>query len=222
MNDLTNNKHDHLLRQLDLIPIKCLDEKITIIGAGAIGSFTALSLVKMGFTNLTVFDDDKIDVENLNCQFFRHSDIGKPKVVALQELIHDFTGNTIEIVNDRWNGTILDGIIIAAVDSMEVRKSLFDTHYKKGFNTKLIIDPRMGAETSILASYSPLKIEEGEKYSKTLYSDSEAIQERCTAKSTMYCVLGLSGMVCSLVKAVVTGNDYPRWKVYDIAKFDMV
>lgn len=212
----------HLTRQMDLIPLKCLNQKINIIGAGAIGSFTALSLAKMGFTDITVFDDDKIDIENMNCQFFRHSDIGKPKVVALEELIKDFTNVDIEIVNDRWSGAKLDGIIISAVDSMSVRKQVFDTHFNNAFNTKLVIDPRMGAETAIIASYSPLAIKEGETYSKALYSDSEAIQERCTAKSTMYCALGLSAMVCSVVKAFVTGNDFPKWKAYDIANFDMV
>ncbi len=222
MLDLTKNKYNHLTRQLDLIPIECLDAKINIIGAGAIGSFTALSLAKMGFTNLTIFDDDKIDVENLNCQFFRHTDIGKPKVEALKELIFDFTGAEIEVVNDRWTGAKLDGIAIAAVDSMEVRKSLFETHFKKAFKTNLIIDPRMGSETAILASYKPLVIGEGDSYAKTLYSDSEAIQERCTAKSTMYCALGLSAMICSLIKAFVTENEFPRWKTYDIAKFDII
>jgi hypothetical protein len=214
--------HEHLVRQLDLIPLDCLDKKINIIGAGAIGSFTALSLAKMGFKDITVFDDDTIDVVNLNCQFFRHTDIGKPKVVALQELIHDFTGITIEIVNDRWTGAKLNGIVIAAVDSMAVRKQIFETHYKNGFQTDLVIDPRMGAEVALLASYKPLSIEEGQTYSKTLYSDEDAVQEPCTAKSSMYCCLSLSGMVCSMVKAFVTGNEFPRWKTYDIAKFDMV
>ena len=216
------SKHQHLTRQMDLIPLKCLDKKINIIGAGAIGSFTALSLAKMGFKDITVFDDDIIDVENMNCQFFRHTDIGKPKVIALQELINDFTGITIEIINDRWTGAKLNGIVIAAVDSMEVRKQIFDTHYKLGFQTDLIIDPRMGAEVALLASYKPLNIEEGLTYSKTLYTDAEAVQERCTAKSTIYGALSLSGMVCSLVKAFVTDNEFPRWKTYDIAKFDMI
>lgn len=216
------SENAHLTRQMDLIPLTCLDKKINIIGAGAIGSFTALSLAKMGFKDITVFDDDTIDVENMNCQFFRHSDIGKPKVVALQELVKDFTNITIETVQDRWTGAKLEGIIIASVDSMAVRKQIFEAHFKKAFQTELVIDPRMGAETAILASYSPLSIKDGESYSKTLYSDEDAVQERCTAKSTMYCALGLSAMICSLVKAHVTNNDFPKWKVYDIAKFDMV
>jgi len=213
--------HESLTRQLDLIPIEKLDQKINIIGAGAIGSFTALSLAKMGFTNLTVFDDDIIDIVNMNCQFFRHTDIGKRKVNALRELIFDFTGAEIEVVNDRWNGAILDGIVITAVDSMEVRKQVFETHFKKAYNTTLVLDPRMGAETAILASYSPIKPREGESYAKTLYSDSDAVQERCTAKSTIYCSLSISAMVCSAIKAYVNNDSFPKWKVYDIAKFDM-
>lgn len=216
------SKNQSLTRQMDLIPLYVLDQKINIIGSGAIGSFTALSLAKMGFTNLTVFDDDTIGVENLNCQFFRHSDVGKSKVNALKELIFDFTGKTIEVVNDRWNGAVLGGVIISAVDSMEVRRQLFDAHYKKGYNTSLIIDSRMGAQTSMLYTYNPLSIVEGESYEKTLYSDSEAVQEPCTSKATIYCSLGLSSYVCAVVKEFVVNDKRPKSSMFDFVSLDII
>jgi len=216
------SKNQHLTRQMGLIPLHVLDQKINIIGSGAIGSFTALSLAKMGFTNLTVFDDDIVDTENLSGQFFRHSDVGKPKVTALKELIFDFTGETIEVINDRWNGAKLDGIIISAVDSMEARKQIFDAHYKKAFNTKLVIDSRMGAQTSMLYTYNPLSIVEGESYEKSLYSDSEAVQEPCTAKATAYCALGLSSYVCSVIKEYVVNNNRPKNSMFDFVSLDII
>jgi len=214
-------KNAHLTRQADLIPNEALETKINIIGGGAIGSFTALALVKMGYTNITVFDDDTIDVENMNCQFFRHKDIGKLKVDALQELIKDFTNETIEIVADRWTGKPLDGIIIAAVDSMEVRQLIFDAHHKKAMNTSLIIDPRMGAEIALLNCYNPMAIDECKSYAKTLYSDDEATPERCTAKSTIYCALGLSSMVCTAVKNFTVESTYPKNLFFAVTKFDI-
>ena len=60
----------HLTRQLDVIPVEILDEPINIIGAGAVGSFTALTLAKMGFAQIAVWDDDVVSEENLNAQFF--------------------------------------------------------------------------------------------------------------------------------------------------------
>ncbi|NVM46732.1 MAG: ThiF family adenylyltransferase [Candidatus Lokiarchaeota archaeon] len=215
------SKNQHLTRQLDLIPLAILDTPINLIGAGAIGSFTALALAKMGFTNITAIDFDTIDVENMNCQFYRFKDIGKPKVQALQELIEDFTGIEINAVNDMWNGAILEGITICAVDNMKVRKEIFETHGRKAFNTKAIIDPRMGAETALMFSYSPISPSELEDYKTTLYSDENAIQERCTAKSTMYTACMLSGLVAKTVKNILCDEESSKNLMWDINKDDM-
>lgn len=190
----------HLTRQMDLIPVEVLDEPITIIGAGAIGSFTALALAKMGFENITVYDGDEIEVENMNCQFFRHSDIGKAKVDALYELVKDFTGVEIDAYHRYYEGGMFNGIVISAVDSMEVRKLIWDNHKEFAMNTKLVIDPRMGAETALCYAMKPMSEKDVESYAKTLYTDGEAVQERCTAKSTMYTVLSLSAHVAKVVK----------------------
>lgn len=215
-------ENSHLTRQMDLIPAKVLDKQINIIGAGAVGSFTTLALVKMGFTNINVIDFDVIDIENMNCQFFRFKDIGKYKVDALKELVLDFTNVEINVANDRWNGAILDGVTICAADSMVVRKQLFDTHERKAFQTQLIIDPRMGAETALLHTYSPLNPKEISEYQKTLYSDSEAIQEACTRKATIYTALSLAGIVCTVVKQFLVDGVKPKSILYDIPSHDMI
>lgn len=216
------SKHQHLTRQLDLIPLAVLDTPINIIGAGAIGSFTALALTKMGFKNIKVIDFDIIDVENMNCQFFRFKDIGKKKVNALQELIEDFTNTKIEVLDDMWKGEILDGITICAVDSMKVRKEVFEAYGRKAFNSKIVIDPRMGAETAMMFTYNPLSPDELESYSKTLYSDEDAVQERCTAKSTIYCSLGISSIICSKVKEFLVNKAGPKSIQYCLKTQDMI
>lgn len=216
------SKNQHLTRQMDLIPLSVLSTPINIIGAGAIGSFTALALAKMGFENITAIDFDHIDIENMNCQFFRFTDIGSPKVEALQKLIKDFTNTEITIVNDMWNGKILDGITICAVDSMAVRKQVFDAYNRKAFNSIAVIDPRMGAETSALYQYNPLSPKECDGYSKTLYSDEDAVQERCTAKSTIYCSLGISSIICTAVKELLVNKNRIKNVVYDMKTCDMI
>lgn len=216
------SNHVHLTRQLDLIPLDILDTPINIIGAGAIGSFTALALAKMGFHNITSIDFDYIDVENMNCQFFRFKDIGKAKVIALQELIKDFTNIKINAINDQWSGKIMDGITICAVDSMTVRKQVFDLYNRKAFKSIAVIDPRMGAESAALYSYSPLNPKEVDEYEKTLYSDENAIQERCTSKATIYAALGLSSLVCSTVKELLVSKTYPRQIIWDLSCQEMI
>lgn len=215
MKKLTN---EHLTRQLDILPIHTLGEQITVIGAGAIGSFVVLSLVKMGFENITVFDFDTVDVENMNCQFYRFSDIGKPKVLALAELVFDFTGVKIEAINKKYEGGKFPGIVIPAVDSMKVRELVWNEHSMLSPSTKYVIDPRMSAETALMFTMNPMNERDNESYRNTLYTDADAVQERCTAKSTMYTVLSISGLVAKTVKDIVTGHPYPRvtmWSIKD-------
>jgi molybdopterin/thiamine biosynthesis adenylyltransferase len=207
---------------MDLIPIEVLNESITVVGAGAIGSFLVLSLAKMGFSNITVFDDDKIEVENLNCQFYRHTDIGKEKVVALAELVHDFTGVRIEAIAKRYEGGIFSGIVVSAVDSMAARKLVWANHAGLAPMTKAIIDPRMGAEQAALYVVKPMSEADAKTYAASLYDDKDAVQERCTAKATMYTATMLSGFVAKAIKDLVTNNKYPRTTLWSIAADEFV
>ena len=97
---MTDNTH--LTRQLSLIPTEVLDKRITIVGCGAIGSFLALSLAKMGATNLCLYDFDEVSIVNMSNQFFRYSDIGKNKALALRELIKDFTDVEVDAVPEAF------------------------------------------------------------------------------------------------------------------------
>jgi len=68
------------IRQQELVDQERLsDLKVTIIGCGAVGSFSALSLCKMGVKHLTLIDPDTVNSENLPNQFFRECDLGKKK-----------------------------------------------------------------------------------------------------------------------------------------------
>ena len=57
-------------RQLDLANPAQLKVPITILGAGAVGSFTTLTLAKLGCSSLTVYDPDTVEVHNLPNQYF--------------------------------------------------------------------------------------------------------------------------------------------------------
>jgi molybdopterin/thiamine biosynthesis adenylyltransferase len=208
----------HLTRQLDLVPLEILGERITVIGAGAIGSWVTLALAKMGFENITVFDDDVVSWENMSSQFFRHADVGALKTVALQRMVQDFTGTTVGIRSERYLGDqTFAGIVICAVDSMEARRTVWERHANKSPFTRAIIDPRMGAETALLYVMNPMDDKDRESFEKSLYGDSEAVQERCTAKATIYTANMLSGLVCKAVKDLLTKPDYLRTAQWNIS-----
>jgi len=216
---LTN---EHLTRQLDLIPVEKLGLPIKIVGAGAIGSFAALQLAKTGFTNLEVWDFDTVSVENMSCQFYRFKDIGKPKVVALKDLIKDFTGAEIQVHNEKFRAELEHtGITIVAVDSMKVRKEIWQDIQSKSFMTRFIIDTRMGAEDCLMYTMNPWDSKDKESYEKTLYSDENAVQERCTAKATIYTANLLSGLLTKAVKNIACGESYPRVSQWSIKHNDL-
>lgn len=209
-----------LQRQFDLIPENVLGEEITIIGAGAIGSWTCLALAKMGFANLRVYDFDTVSIENMNSQLYPETMLGYSKIRALANLTHMFTGVEILGIDSPWENQIHSGIIIAAVDSMAVRQQVYDCYSKPlAFRTRAVIDPRMGAENALLYVYKPGDKEDRQAYAKSLYTDEKAVPEPCTAKATIYTANLISGLVCKAVKDLVTGRpNYLRsaqWNIRD-------
>ena len=206
--------NEHLTRQMDIINPDSMNHRIMIIGAGAIGSFTALSLAKMGFTDITVWDHDTVDTVNMNSQFYPYSAIGKYKVEALAKQIKEYANVEIKANAYKWEGEVLPkGIVVCAADCMSVRRRVFETNR---LHTRFI-DSRMGAEFAILHSFSPLDAEARANYEKTLHTNGQGEQVPCTAKATVYTATLLAGMVVKNIKDVVTNNDPIRTMLWDIA-----
>ena len=212
--------YDHLTRQMDIIPVEVLGTPINIIGAGALGSFTALQLAKMGFANIKVWDHDEVSVENMSNQFFRHRDIGTSKVVALHQIVNDFANIELTIFPRKWteaDAMSMQGIVLSLVDDMQVRKEIFTATRDKGFRTTHLVDARMGAEVAAMYTINPRDSKDQDMYEKTLYSNEEAVQERCTAKSTMYTVNILTGLVARSVKNIACKQPYTRTLQWDLS-----
>lgn len=210
----------HLTRQLDLLPVEKLDVLITVIGCGAIGSFTVLALAKMGFWNFTLYDHDEVDVVNLSSQFFRYTDLGKNKATALASLVEDFTREKVVAKPERWKGQPLSGLVILSVDNMATRKKVADAVLGKNPQVSLIVDPRMGAETALCFVARPMETHSATRYANSLYDDATAVQEPCTAKATMYTVLGIASHVAACVRDFAVGRPVPHSMTWDMRAYD--
>lgn len=215
-------KPEYLTRQKDIIPSDILQTPITIVGAGAIGSWTTLALAKMGFYNLKVYDFDIVDDENMNAQFYPTSALGKPKVEALKELIFDFTGEEITTLNQKvdWD-TFFLGVVLSSVDSMDARKKIF-TASKESGQVPFLIDPRMGGEYAQLHTVLFHDEKSVSSYEKTLISDDDAVQERCTAKATIYTANLLSGLVSKSLIDYLRKSNRLKSVEWDIAQNDVL
>lgn len=73
---------------------KLSDSHVIVFGIGGVGSFCAEALARAGVGHLTLVDDDKVCLTNINRQLIAlRSTIGKPKVEVMRERILDINPN---------------------------------------------------------------------------------------------------------------------------------
>ena len=71
------------------------DNLFEIIGVGAIGSFTAMNLVRAGAENFCLWDDDIIAPVNIGVQHYTSKHIGLSKTKSLRNQMLEINPNAI-------------------------------------------------------------------------------------------------------------------------------
>ena len=96
--------------------------KILIVGAGGIGSWTALALSRCGFQETILMDNDSVDNTNLSGQFFYINQINQYKVEAVSANVNLFCGSRLNTLPYKFKHEMKLGktnIFISAVDNVE-------------------------------------------------------------------------------------------------------
>ena len=197
-----------LTRQSDILSSERVkDQSVAIIGAGAIGSHVAECLAKIGIRKLQLWDFDLVESHNISNQGYRLGDIGKSKVEAIKERLEADTGIEVEANNKQFTrvSSTNSPIVISAVDSMRSRKAIFES-VKKNIDAYLFIDARMGALYGEIYSVDLTDPTSTAKYESTLFDDSEAYQEPCTRKATIFCAQGMAAWIASSVVDYLSGE----------------
>ena len=82
---------------------KLLQAKVLIIGAGGLGSPSAVYLALAGVGTIGIADFDVVDVSNLQRQILHHTDdVGRPKVVSAKEAIAAYNPDTNVVLHEAW------------------------------------------------------------------------------------------------------------------------
>jgi len=119
---------------------KLLDAKVLLLGAGGLGSPTALYLAAAGVGTLGIVDSDVVDLSNLQRQVIHTTDrIGVPKVDSAETSIHGINPN-VEVVKYRTRldasniMEIIEGydVIVDGVDNFPTRYLLNDATVRLG------------------------------------------------------------------------------------------
>jgi molybdopterin/thiamine biosynthesis adenylyltransferase len=90
--------HENLYRGVDVAQ-HLAGARITLCGAGALGSNLADALARQGFQKLRVIDRDRVEEHNVSTQTFNLADVGAWKVDVLKSALFRATGVEIETFN---------------------------------------------------------------------------------------------------------------------------
>jgi len=123
-------------RTQKLIGEKGIDQleraKVTVVGIGGVGSFTAEALARSGVGNLVLIDSDIVSPSNINRQILAlHSTIGLAKVDVMKERILDINPQAIVNIHRVFYSNETENLItedcdyiVDAIDSMKSKLEL--------------------------------------------------------------------------------------------------
>ncbi|WP_262964451.1 HesA/MoeB/ThiF family protein [Methylobacter psychrophilus] len=116
-NQLLRYSRQIMLPQVDIEgQQKLLAAKVLIIGAGGLGSPAAIYLAAAGIGSITIYDDDEVELSNLQRQIAHHTlDIGTDKVISTRETLNKLNPDVnVKAVKQRLSGEQLDREVKAA------------------------------------------------------------------------------------------------------------
>ena len=119
--------HEAIYRGADSLA-KIAEVKLTLCGAGALGSQLADNLARQGFRHLRVIDRDRVEEHNVSTQLYGESEIGAWKVEILKQRLFRATGIEIEAhrkdLTDRTAKSLLQdgGLVIDTFDNSASRR----------------------------------------------------------------------------------------------------
>ena len=185
-------------------------QKKTVIlaGVGGIGSYVGFLLARMKPASMFIYDDDIVEAVNMSGQLYGQSDLGRPKVSALAEMIRNYAGySSVFAISERFtNESEASDIMICGFDNMAARKLFFNkwlSHVQSKPEEErkncLFIDGRLAAE-----EFQVLCIKGDDEYNinrysnEYLFSDAEADETICSYKQTTFCANMIASYMVNL------------------------
>lgn len=206
-------------RQLDIFSPQDFKKPITVIGAGATGSYVVWILAKMGCRDITVYDFDHIENYNLPNQIYGPAHVGRKKVDVLAEVVHSGTGIAITAVPERFEQGPLKGIVFVLTDTMESRKKIWENSLRYNLAVDLLIETRMGAEGGMVYAVEPMISRQIQGYEKTFYRDDEAEEPPCSNRAIAPTVAAIAGIAAFTMIAFVNGKPIENEIIFSLSPF---
>ncbi len=208
-------QRDYHLRQEAIITPEDLIWPIHIVGLGAVGSYAALILAKLGASNLHIYDNDRVMPENVANQLYGPEDVGQHKALALATHVQTLTGTRPLPNLERVESRRFEGVVILAVDSMSDRCAIFESSIQGRSAVRWALDVRLGflpdsarTEVGLLFTLRPSDPAECGEYARSLHDDDMALPLDCRAAGVVYASVTAAGRVARRMKQIARGEPF--------------
>ncbi len=180
---------------------KLLDSKVLVLGVGGLGSPAAMYLAAAGVGHIHIYDDDEVDLSNLQRQIsHRTQDIGTSKVFSTEQTL--FSLNP-EVKVSAFKQRLLDEALMDAVQSVDVVLDCSDN-----FNTRFAVNRACETYKTPLISGAAIRFEgqvsvfnmqaaESPCYN-CLYSENGEEMQNCAQNGVIAPLTGIIGSIQAL------------------------
>lgn len=206
--------------------------RIIIAGIGGIGSNVTFQLARMIPANLTLYDDDNVEMVNMAGQLFSSNNIGESKVNAIANMIYDYTSmKQVLAIKDKFTSDKEPGdIMICGFDNMRARRTFFNSWYnhildksEKERSKCLYLDGRLSMDTLQILCIRGDDQYNIERYEREfLFADYEADATVCSMKQTTYLACMIGSLMVNLFTNFIANTlnpvipyDLPFFTEYD-------
>ena len=152
-NQLLRYSRQIMLPQIDIDgQQKLLAASVLIVGAGGLGSPAAIYLAAGGVGNIVIYDNDVVDLSNLQRQIAHHtSDIGTDKVISTRQTLNQLNPDVkIRAVKQRLEGEQLE---------LEVSQADVVLDCSDNFSTRFAINGACVKQQTPLVSGAAIRFE---------------------------------------------------------------
>lgn len=193
--------------------------RIIVAGIGGIGSNVAFQLARMIPANLTLYDDDNVEMVNMAGQLFSNNNIGESKVDAIANMIYNYTSmKQVLAVKDKFTSDKEPGdIMICGFDNMRARRTFFNS-WRNHISNKsieerskcLYLDGRLSMDTLQILCIKGDDQYNIDRYEREfLFADYEADATVCSRKQTTYLACMIGSLMVNLFTNFIANSLHP-------------
>ena len=201
-NQLLRYSRQIMLPQVDIEgQQKLLAASVLIVGAGGLGSPAAIYLTAAGVGNIAIYDNDVVDLSNLQRQIAHHTpDIGTDKVISTRQTLSRLNPEVkIRAVKQRLEGEQLDyevrlaDVVLDCSDNFSTRFAINNACVKQ--QTPLVSGAAIRFEGQVTV-FTP-GINNSPCYNCLYNSDGEELQN-CATNGVIAPITGIVGSIQAL------------------------